>query len=184
MPCDIVLSRETLNISDVIHDVARVKDVGQSKVIRMVTGPYSHAMLYFKQSIIHAEKPGVYAKNPQRVSVAAKDDLLVLRHPELTQLQQQGIEQYCRLRVGSLYDAKAAFMVPIKKRIDHADDARQFCSRLVAKAYESVGIKLVKIPIIVRRLNSLSQKISLSLVMKQGWLMKMISKSLHRVILV
>ena len=65
-PGDILLSRETLKLEDVKRDIRRLSDVCISKVIRLATGAYSHAMVYFAQSIIHAEKPGVYSKNPQR----------------------------------------------------------------------------------------------------------------------
>lgn len=146
MPGDIILSRETLAMKDVLRCPGRIVKAGVSGTVRAVTGEYSHAMIYFDKSIIHAEKPGVFSLNPQRVSVAAKEDLYVLRYPGLTDKMKEGLETFCRANVGSLYDTREAILVPFAKAGAKAPDARQFCSRLVAQAYASVGIRLVGNP--------------------------------------
>lgn len=117
-----------------------------SGVIRPFSSGYSHAMLYFDRSIIHAHDPFVFSDNPQRVSVANSDDLVCLRCLELSDEQKKCIELFARGRSGAIYSkleaAKTVLMKWFRKFIDISGE--EFCSRLVAEAYQCAGIQLVK----------------------------------------
>jgi len=143
-PGDIILSRHSKGGDDSTYSVLK------SRSIQIAThGEYSHAMLYFQQTIIHAVPPGVFATNPQRQIVAHENDFCVLRYPELSSVECDIIEEFARSRVGSLYHLRlseiANFiskgLVPVS-----SVDTKQFCSRLVAQAYMAAKINIVKNP--------------------------------------
>lgn len=135
--CDIVLSRVSWDW-DVFGDALK------SHLIRMGSKDYSHAMLYFDGSILHAHLPMVFATNPQRVWAVQDDDCLSLRCPILTSNQKAGIEAYAREHVGALYSTMEAVQTPLRKKGKACSvSGKEFCSRLVAEAYASVGISLV-----------------------------------------
>lgn len=142
-PCDIILSRETFNL-DALLDPKRFWSVAKSQAIRLGSHEYSHAMLYFEGSIIHAHPPMVFASNPQRLCCAHKNDYCYLRCARLTAVQKQDIEDYVRGKVGALYSSYEAAKTPLKKSSNApSTSAMEFCSRLVANAFEYAGIKLV-----------------------------------------
>ena len=142
-PCDIVLSGESLSI-DALLNPKRLWNVAKSGAIRLGSKQYSHAMLYVKGSILHAHPPMVFAVNPQRLSAAHADDYAHLRFKGLTPDQKRVIEEYARSRVGALYSISEAAKTVVKKSGDERDmSGVEFCSRLVAKAYESAGVPLV-----------------------------------------
>ena len=75
LPGDIILSRHSKGGDESFWSATK------SKFIQVTTGgEYSHAMLYFTQSIIHASPPGVFSTNPQRLIASGRDDFQVLRH--------------------------------------------------------------------------------------------------------
>lgn len=143
-PCDIILSRWRKSMENA--GAPSFGDRVVSGVIRPFSSGYSHAMLYFDRSIIHAHDPFVFSDNPQRVSVANSDDLVCLRCLELSDEQKKCIELFARGRSGAIYSkleaAKTVLMKWFRKFIDISGE--EFCSRLVAEAYQCAGIQLVK----------------------------------------
>lgn len=140
VPGDIVLSRHTFGLG-----IEKISDVAISKIIRSGSqGDYSHAMLYLGQTIVHAQPPGVYSLNPQRLYVSAIDDICVLRHLSLTDEARCRIENFARSQVGTLYSRAEAFTTVILRKTNVPSlSQQQFCSRLVAQSYLAAGIQLV-----------------------------------------
>jgi hypothetical protein len=118
-----------------------------SKAIRWGTkSDISHAMICVQhRSVIDATSEGVHARNTQRLFFEDKCALHVFRlKAGLTAEQAEQICQFVRQRIGSEYSKKEA----VRTMVGGADQwtRKQFCSRLVAQAYASAGIKLVGDP--------------------------------------
>ena len=117
-----------------------------SKVIKAFTASdYSHAMLHVGDgSYIHSDGDGVHAGNVQRLLFDDERYIQVLRLKE--SVGRKLIDAACtfaRNEVGKQYSVKDAIKTknPLSKK---AETNRQFCSRLVAQSFESVGLKLVE----------------------------------------
>lgn len=138
-----VIDYQNLRLGDVVLTSERAIP---SKAIRLATaGRYSHAALWVGGSLIEATLSGVFSANPQRMLFTNADDAVVLRSKEpLTQQQSKLICNYARSCVGSLYALSELALLPVGrfKRIGALATRRQFCSRLVAMAYEHAGIEL------------------------------------------
>jgi hypothetical protein len=118
-----------------------------SKAIRFGTkSDISHAMICVQHgSVIDATGEGVHARNVQRLFFDDACALHVLRLKEnLTAAQGDQICQFVRQAIGSEYSTREA----VRTIIGGSDQwtRKQFCSRLVAQAYASAGIKLVNDP--------------------------------------
>lgn len=116
-----------------------------SKAINAFTSSdYSHAMLYVGNgSYIHSNGDGVHAGNVQRLLFNDEKYIQVLRLKE--NIDRKLIDAACafaRNEVGKQYSVKDAINTknPFSKK---SETNRQFCSRLVAQSFESVGLKLV-----------------------------------------
>ncbi len=97
-------------------------------------------MLYVGGTVIHADGAGVYSKNPQRIYSKKKDGLAVYRLKEKP--TKELIEEICkkaRSEVGKLYDLKGAIS-SISNGTDKSAEHKQFCSKLVALAFQAGGI--------------------------------------------
>jgi uncharacterized protein YycO len=117
-----------------------------SKAIKaFTTSDYSHAMLHVGDgSYIHSDGDGVHAGNVQRLLFDDEKYIQVLRLRE--DIDRKLINAACafaRNEVGKQYSVKDAINTknPLSKK---ADTNRQFCSRLVAQSFESVGLNLVE----------------------------------------
>jgi len=133
--CDIVLTRDyTLT----------------SFGVRLATwAPYSHAAIFFEDSFIDATKKGIFSKNPQRITFSSKDDFCVLRLIDKNKLfgvNLTNLKNYIRNEIGNSYSTKDAVMVKLSALKGNGNLDEQFCSRLVARAYGSVGVQLVVDP--------------------------------------
>jgi hypothetical protein len=118
-----------------------------SKAIRVATwSDISHAMIYVEDhSVIDATGDGVHARNTQRLHFEDDCSVYALRlRASLSDEQIRGICDFVRAQVGTQYSRREA----ISTRFGGARawSRKQFCSRLVAQAYASVGIKLVDDP--------------------------------------
>ncbi|WP_100169756.1 YiiX/YebB-like N1pC/P60 family cysteine hydrolase [Marinobacterium stanieri] len=114
-----------------------------SKVVRKSTGSnFSHAILYVGSgSYIHSDSNGVHSGNLQRLLFDAPENVTVLR----VKCDQKTINQACifaRLKIGTTYSVRSAVNAKLKAS-KKENENRQFCSRLVAQAYEYAGVKLV-----------------------------------------
>jgi hypothetical protein len=118
-----------------------------SKAIRWGTkSDISHAMICVQHgSVIDATSEGVHARNPQRLFFDDKCALHIFRPKAALSADQ--IDQICRFvreRIGSEYSTREAVRAAIGG--SNQWTRKQFCSRLVAQAYASAGIKLVGDP--------------------------------------
>ncbi len=115
-----------------------------SKAVRKSTGSdFSHAIIYVGSgSYIHSDANGVHSGNLQRLLFDDAENVTVLRvmcNPEL-------ISKACmfaRSKIGTMYSVKSAVSSKLKVS-RNANENRQFCSRLVAQAFEYAGVELVK----------------------------------------
>lgn len=124
--------------------VLTTSDAIVSRVIRKTTrSQISHAMLCVDESsVIDATPEGVQARNPQRLFYPDDATIVILRPTKaLTPLEVKALTDFVRLRVGTTYDVWQA--AATKKPGRRTANRRQFCSRLVAQAYASIGRPLV-----------------------------------------
>ncbi|MBS0155117.1 MAG: hypothetical protein JSS38_11015 [Nitrospira sp.] len=136
-----VLLTEKLNVGDLILTTTSSPI---SQAIRLATkGDISHAMLYVDTcSVVDATLEGVQARNTQRILLENDRAVHVLRLKDKASSQEIiSVCDYVRARIGTQYSVKEA----IRSGIGGSDTwtRKQFCSRLVAQAYASVGIHLV-----------------------------------------
>lgn len=106
----------------------------------------SHAMLYVApSSVIDSTMEGVHARNLQKIFY--EDDCAVHALRPITALTPEALQaviQYARLATGSPYALIEAARSVVKPR--GGGSKKQFCSRLVARAYAKGGLKLVGNP--------------------------------------
>lgn len=115
-----------------------------SRAIRIATScDYSHAMIYTRNSIIHADGDGVFTTNPQR-RLFKQGQSIVLRHKTETPTNLNKVCQHALNLSGSLYSISEALLAQRLSNTDkRASNTLQYCSRLVAQSYESQNIKIV-----------------------------------------
>lgn len=124
--------------------VLTTSDAKASKAIRAVTrSPISHAMLCVDESsVIDATLEGVQARNPQRLFYSDDATIVMLRpKTPLTPSEVKSLTDFVRLRVGTTYGKTQAVATKMPGR--RTANRQQFCSRLVAQAYASIGRPLV-----------------------------------------
>lgn len=118
-----------------------------SKAIRFATrSDISHAMVCVEShSVIDATTEGVQARNVQRLIFEDECSIYILRSREpLSVPQINDICNYVRQAVGTEYTKTEAALTRLGGRADFS--RKQFCSRLVAQAFSSIGIALVSDP--------------------------------------
>jgi hypothetical protein len=124
---------------------SRSRNIGKA-IAKATKGPYSHVMLYVGGTLIHAERNGVWSKNPQRITV--EDPSLLnafrLKNP-LDENSLISLEDFARSKVGSLYSIPQAIST-LRKPNSVIANEEQFCSRLVAQSFRAVNIELVDNP--------------------------------------
>ncbi|MEE4011288.1 YiiX/YebB-like N1pC/P60 family cysteine hydrolase [Roseibium sp. FZY0029] len=114
------------------------------KAIRLSTrGSVSHAMICVQQgSIIDSTSDGVQARNLQRELFEDDEEFFAFRlKQELPAHKVAQIVDFARSKIGTRYSKAEAARTVLggpKPR-----GRREFCSRLVARAYQSAGIQLV-----------------------------------------
>lgn len=132
-PGDIILERLTDRVAD--------------KISRLGHTQHTHAMLYVTtSSVIEAMDDIVISNNPAREIFKDPDHVSVLRvKPEYAcNVSLDTVVAYARQRVGNQYsidEAKRIINQPPETAIERD---RQTCTRLVAKAYEEGGLKIVE----------------------------------------
>lgn len=106
----------------------------------------SHAMLYVASaSVIDSTGDGVHARNLQKMFYDDKCAIYALRpKPPLTEEQLRTAIAYARGETGTQYSVIEAVRALKAPRSDGT--SKQFCSRLVARAYAAAGIQLVDNP--------------------------------------
>ena len=138
------LNKEALRPGDIIL-VTQSATISAS--IRLMTwSDISHAMVYVEdRSVIDATFAGVQASNTQRLWFEADRPVHVLRlKTPPTSEQLQTIILDLRAKIGTRYSVPQVLATLVPAKISAG--RRQFCSRLVAQAFASAGIKLVAKP--------------------------------------
>ena len=138
-----ILNYEKLQLGDIILESGYKL---HSKAIKTYTkSNFSHVMIYIGgMSIIHAEKEGIFSLNPQRLLVKNIEDLKVLRpKKDFSTDEKDKLVIFLRSQIGSLYSVKDALSVVKNNKENKSDSKYQFCSRLVAQAYDTIGYKIV-----------------------------------------
>lgn len=115
-----------------------------SKGVRGVTfSGFSHAILYVGHgSYIHSDSKGVHSANIQRLLFDRPSRVKVLRPKEGGVATNASM--YARSQIGKEYSIKEA--VRTKVGSQRKKENKQYCSRLVAEAFEHAGEKVVKNP--------------------------------------
>jgi hypothetical protein len=138
------LNTKLLKVGDIILSTSSAKI---SRSVRLGTrSDISHAMIYVEDcSVIDATGEGVQSRNTQRLLFEDDCPLYALRlRAELSEIQARQICTFVRAQVGTQYSAKEAVQTVLGRRRRWTQ--KQFCSRLVAQAYASAGIAVVKDP--------------------------------------
>ena len=132
IPGDIILATTTAAISKTIK-IATQSDI-------------SHAMVYVEnRSVIDATGEGVHARNTQRLFFEDVCSVHALRlRTGISPSQLSEVVSYMREQVGTQYSAKEAVLTVLGGA--RTWTKKQFCSRLVAQAFASAGIALVRDP--------------------------------------
>lgn len=135
-----LIPSNSLNKGDIL---LTFENSATSKVVRKATGgEFSHAILYVGSgSYIHSDANGVHAGNIQRLFFESADNIMVLR----VSCDEKKYDQVCnfaRSKIGTKYSIRSAVNAKLKVKLNNREN-RQFCSRLVAQAYEYAGIQLV-----------------------------------------
>jgi hypothetical protein len=138
------LNEQVLRPGDIILVTQSSKT---SAAIRLATlSDISHAMVYVEdRSVIDARPGGVRSSNTQRIFLEAARPVYALRlRTPPTPAQLKVIERELRGKIGTRYSETQAALSLVPAKLEA--DRRQFCSRLVAQAFDAAGIRLVKNP--------------------------------------
>ncbi len=133
---------DVLKAGDIVLTASRSK---LSKGIRLTTrGTVSHAMICVEHwSVIDSTADGVHSKNLQREIFEDDEEVSVFRlRVGLDRLPTRQIVNFARSEIGTRYSKREAVRSVIASTKPR--NGREFCSRLVARAYASAGIELVK----------------------------------------
>jgi hypothetical protein len=119
----------------------------QSKVIRFViNSDISHAMLYVANgSVMDSTSEGVQARNIQKMFY--DDSSAIYAYRAVTDIPGKTLGQivaYVRSETGAPYATGEAAISPFVPKLSGGKN--QFCSRLVARAYASVGLSITDNP--------------------------------------
>ncbi|MEA3241984.1 MAG: YiiX/YebB-like N1pC/P60 family cysteine hydrolase, partial [Pseudomonadota bacterium] len=135
-----VIDFERLEAGDIV--LTSVKGI-TSKAIRLATNSdYSHVMLYVGSGIyVHADQKGVNQGNIRRLTFKSKENVRVWRISDKSVRRDACI--YARMQSGKKYSVLDAIKTKLPKILSIKNTNRQFCSRLVAQAYEKAGIRIV-----------------------------------------
>ena len=129
---DIILTRSSSRESILIRQISKCD--------------YSHALLYVGVgSCIESDGLGVQSQNLQRLLFENPDDVLILRLNENNDAIPGAIV-FARQKVGTEYSTSEARIARLENDLKAKEENRQFCTRFVAQAYESSGVKIVSNP--------------------------------------
>jgi hypothetical protein len=134
-----LLDRSKLKSGDII--LTRSNEKNSSFICKITNSDFSHAILCVTESsYIHSDPYGVHSSNIQRLMIDELQYAKILRVDDPVAVEKA--ISYARLQVGTSYSKVSAANAFVKV-FTKLDAKRQFCSRLVAKAFESAGVKLV-----------------------------------------
>ena len=113
-----------------------------SGIRKTLKSKYSHAMIYLGGTCAHADGKGVHFFNLSKYYLLSTDKIEVLRYRDiLTYEEQVQIKDFVSRRQGNKYSKKEAVLSKFSKNLKK-DENKQFCSKLIANAYEIIGKKI------------------------------------------
>lgn len=129
-------------------DILILANCEDTKLIEEAGSKYIHAAIYMGDAqIIESDGIGVTMSHVFSYGFKEPDDAFILRYDKLTDSQIFLIIRKCREEMGKEWGGLQVARVPrYKDTNNHEDGNKTFCSRLVAEAYDSVGIRLVTNP--------------------------------------
>lgn len=132
---------ENLQVGDIVLTTSPEKT--SSIIKKFTSSDISHAMICVARgSVIDSTDEGVQARNVQKMFYPDSCAIYILRVKEsLSDIVLTQIIDYVRSRVGTPYTVTEA-MAAITKT--GRGSSKQFCSRLVARAFSEAGVALVK----------------------------------------
>jgi hypothetical protein len=138
------LNETALQIGDII--LTTTTDLLSKGIRKAIGSDISHALIYVEShSVIDATGEGVHSRNTQRLYWEDECAVHVLRLAEgLDVTQSRRIVNYVRGRIGTRYSKIEAVRSVLGG--ESSASRKQFCSRLVAQAYDSAGLDLVADP--------------------------------------
>lgn len=135
-----------LRKADIVLTTSALKK--PSGVIRTFTkSDISHAMICVSYgSVIDSTGDGVQARNVQKMFYDDSCEIYILRPKNpLSEEKINKIVNYARSSTGTRYSLREA-VTSIRPQVNKKGSDRQFCSRMVARAYAFEGIELVANP--------------------------------------
>jgi len=139
-----ILDISKLQPGDIILE--RLSGLESDMICRFGHTQHSHAMLYVTtSSVIEAMEDIVISNNPAREKFDDPNNVSVLRvKPEYAcNVSLDTVVAYARQRVGNQYSKEEAKRI-IRRPETAIERNRQTCTRLVSKAYEEGGLKIVE----------------------------------------
>ncbi len=140
-----IINIDVLQVGDVVLTTSTQK---VSALIRSATNSdISHAMICVAHgSVMDSTSEGVQARNIQKMFYDDDSAIYILRTKEqLPAYVLKNVIEYARGSTGTSYSKLEAAAVVTPKRAE-SGSMKQFCSRMVARAYVSSGISLVANP--------------------------------------
>lgn len=137
--------QERMQSGDIILTAA---PTASSYGIRKITkSSFSHAILYIGNSFMHSDLDGVHSGSPQRLLFESPSHVKILRLKKqyVNEFTIEKIVSFARSQNGKQY-SKLEAAKSIRSSNDKKKQNRQFCSRLVAQAFECADIKIVNDP--------------------------------------
>jgi hypothetical protein len=118
-------------------------DKNSREIQQKTNSKYSHAMLYWNSSILHASSIVITA-NPSRFLFDEDENVCILRLKDEYRKPNRikCITDYARNLVGTYYDFGALFAMRRGEEVT-PNKNRQMCSKFVAQCYNHAGLDLV-----------------------------------------
>ena len=119
-------------------------DPDSRKIQRRTESDYSHAMLYWRGSVLHVSDI-VITSNPSRMLFDEDESVCILRLKDeyRTALRIKHLIDYARKFVGTFYDRRALVALRDGKKVEPKEN-RQMCARYVAQCFDYVCLDLVE----------------------------------------
>ncbi len=141
-----ILNLSKLEVGDIFL-ISR-DDPKSEKIKKLTQCDYTHAALYTNRgSYIDSDGLGVQSGNTQRLLFKNEDEIKVLRlKDDIYKSLITEVINYTRRKIGTEFSGSEVRNTFINKSTLPQEPNRQFCSRLVAQAYQYAGIYLVDNP--------------------------------------
>lgn len=136
-----IINTEVLEKGDIILTTTNEK---LSEVIKMATNSdISHAMIYVARgSVMDSTSNGVHSKNIEKIFYEDNCSIYVLRlRNPIDDFLTDKVINFVRASTGTPYSIKEAAL-SAKDMNNSKGSEKMFCSRLIARAYSSVGVDL------------------------------------------